>query len=124
MNDTRSVQLFGAREAKRATEKRITTHAGELRWDACVGVVYDVRDRRLKASLQRSINARIRAGQYYVAAAVRTAGRVSGLRFDRIDASVPEILRCVTADAELWRKDHAGIRLTAVYEDGERRAAA
>ena len=112
--EKRHVHLFGNTRGRGGAKAAL----GEIKWDARKRLVFNVSDGRLARSLERCIRSRIQRGEYYVAAAVRTGARPSGLRFDRIDDAVPEVLRCIAADRELWGRSHAGFRITPVYQEG------
>lgn len=90
---------------------------GYLSWTARGGLTFVLRDRQLQVALERAVRERVRQDLYFVAAVVGTGRRLMGLRLDRVDASMPEVLRCIAADDALWRRPHGGYRLTAEYAD-------
>lgn len=111
----RHILIIGRKaRGKRAPEIPL----GSLAWSPSQGLQYHIPLPDVREALKTTIEQRIADHRYYILAAVRTGPRVSGLRFDRIDGAVPEVLRCIAADGFLWKRTHAGYRLASLYREG------
>ena len=73
------------------------------------GLVWRISNRRVRASLMRAVQARLRAEQYYVVFAVRgRGGGLDGMVTQHVRPGDPAVLDCMIADEALWRRKHGG----------------
>src|SRR5438132_1681996 len=116
----RSIELFMNDHRTRSGSVPAKSMFGRISWSARRGLVWRIRDGAIEDRLRRTVQDRIKHGRYYIVAAVRSGYRVSGMQFERVDATVPEVLRCIHADRDLWKQVYMGRRFTAVYREGKR----
>ena len=116
----RAIYLYERKQTTGSVKGTRDQLLGTISWSERRGLVWAVSSRRLERDLHRAVRERLQRGKYFIAAAVRSGNRVSGLRLERIQGEMPELLRCLYADEALWRKEYARKRITPVYREGVR----